>query len=42
MITGNGWCAGGKGGGREIGGGVSVLSTGRWGKISVQTFSNLF
>ncbi len=36
MITVNGWCAGGKGGGRVF------SQWGRWGKISVQTFSNLF
>ncbi len=38
MITVNGWCAGGKGGER-----VGVFSQwGRWGKISVQTFSDHF
>ncbi len=36
MITVKGWCAGGKGGG------VSVQSLGRWGKISVPTSSNRF
>ncbi len=32
MITVNGWCAGGKGGGRRKGGGVSVQSMGEMGK----------
>ncbi len=40
MITVYMWCAGGKGGGREKGGGGGVQSMGKWGMISVQTFSN--
>ncbi len=32
MITVNGWCAGGKGGGRGMWGGVNVQSMGEMGK----------
>ncbi len=43
MITGNRWCAGGKGWGLgEKGGGLVFSQWGRWGKTSVQTSSIRF